>query len=646
MRKFLPLVLIVTIVVFTLILVGKQTSFFNKASEPTDTVITIDNSSKEVTYEGVWNKVKTPLATNGYYSQSKVASSTAQVKIPGGNQFTIESIKWRNAGIANIYIDGNLLETVDLYAPGKEYKFKIGPFSLPPDSDIHTVTIEVTNQKNPKSTDYLVFFDSVLYSKIYTITPTPTPIIDASLTMSPSQTPVPSKLVSYDDKSKELSFMGKWTEAKTSLANGGTYKYSIIPFNKINLTIDGKGFFSVTTVKEKKNGIMNIFVNDQLVESFDTYNTAKLYNIKTPLIDLPNLDKNTISLEVSSQKNPLSNGYLVAFDKIDIAYSPPITSPLPPTPTVSPLPAGLTQKRVQVVIFDPILESQGNKRLSQYLGFKNSQLMTNEIIDALKKASKGQVNYVINETQVLDEFVPYTDGYRYTDSEYLNDYQNGTFDHGDNGKDQPMFDYKKVINDKAWCTKRNSGEIDEVWIWGYPNAGLWESNLAGPGAFWYNSSPTTGTTCQKLLPTMGFNNNVSTDLALHSYGHRIESTMENIFNGWNSVTGFSPFDTFTKKNIDSTGQSRCGNIHFGPNSSTEHDYSNQSTVQSACDDWYEYPNLPSTPNFKATNCSAWGCTQLGFMTWWMSHVPNKDGFLDGKSTNWWRYIVDYENTPK
>jgi hypothetical protein len=36
------------------------------------------------------------------------------------------------------------------------------------------------------------------------------------------------------------------------------------------------------------------------------------------------------------------------------------------------------------------------------------------------------------------------------------------------------------------------GEIDEIWLFGGPYFGFYESRMAGPGAFWCNAPPLPG----------------------------------------------------------------------------------------------------------------------------------------------------------
>ena len=213
-----------------------------------------------------------------------------------------------------------------------------------------------------------------------------------------------------------------------------------------------------------------------------------------------------------------------------------------------------------------------------------------------------------------------------------------------------MADYKKLISDQKLCEKRNSGEIDEVWVWGGGWLGFYESNLAGTGAFYMNSGPTTGTACTKILPIMGLNPEVGLDNALHSFGHRFEFTMVQVYRSswgtWLYNTPRNNYEKFavSKSNNLLSGPYGCGEteIPFNVGGGERYNYSSETAAQSYCDAFLNYPNLDTT-NAKSVNCQEWGCSQYGYQKWWMTRVPYFSGTApDGKLNNWWNYFINPE----
>lgn len=165
------------------------------------------------------------------------------------------------------------------------------------------------------------------------------------------------------------------------------------------------------------------------------------------------------------------------------------------------------------------------------------------------------------------------------------------------------------------CDLINSNQIDEVWFMGFGNAGFWEANMTGTGAFWTNGPIVTGTGCNRPTHIMGFNYELPSDFALHSFGHRIEGTMRNFL-----PNDFAQFTLYGQN-----GNSSCGNVHFPPNGNVDYDYNDTAFTNSDCMNW----NVNHTGARSSINCTTWGCNQLGYMTWWMQHIP----------TDWWKYIV-------
>lgn len=323
--------------------------------------------------------------------------------------------------------------------------------------------------------------------------------------------------------------------------------------------------------------------------------------------------------------------------------TPTVTSTLTPTPTTTVIPATIS-KKVFLLIFNPTIESQGGKKITQVKNWGDPEELSNQAINQIKEASYGIVNYTIAGSQEVDEYPLKPDGFQYTDDSYLSCVSGGSCHNPD------IMNYQKVIADYQLCEKRNSGEIDEVWMWGGPYFGFWESNLTGPGAFWYNSSPTMSTSCTKLLPLMGFSYERGVNVMLEDFGHRTESTMMKVFGSWSAGYGVTfaaagnDWDRFTMLDNQSSGNGGCGNAHTAVNSSMvsgNYDWTSTRKVNSHCQDFANYPNLTSTA--KEIDCNSWGCTHSGYYTnWFFKYIPHAAGTTDGKLNNWWDYIVSPE----
>jgi FlaG/FlaF family flagellin (archaellin) len=181
-------------------------------------------------------------------------------------------------------------------------------------------------------------------------------------------------------------------------------------------------------------------------------------------------------------------------------------------------------KNVYVIIFNPILLN--NQTVVSYMRYNDPNKLITDYINQFKKITNNRVNYTVAYTSQANYIPVKVDGFQYTPQQYAAVLTGAAPRH-----DPDTADYYQFINDSSYdiCGKVNKGQVDEVWLMGGPWMGFHESTmLAGPGSrrgFPYNSEPKNNTTCNKLIPVMGFNYEVGIDQMLHSFGHRVESTM-------------------------------------------------------------------------------------------------------------------------
>lgn len=141
--------------------------------------------------------------------------------------------------------------------------------------------------------------------------------------------------------------------------------------------------------------------------------------------------------------------------------------------------------------------------------------MTVQVASALEKASKGIVKYRVEETIKINDYPRFADGRKYDAESYQRALNGNAYK---NGIDWAMIDYAGYA--KEW----QAYLYDEVWMWGAGYFGFYESRMVGERPFWVNAPPLE---VKRLKPKifMGFNYERETDMALHAYGHRVESIM-------------------------------------------------------------------------------------------------------------------------
>lgn len=296
-------------------------------------------------------------------------------------------------------------------------------------------------------------------------------------------------------------------------------------------------------------------------------------------------------------------------------------------------PAQITQSKVLLLVYDPVMDKTTGMTLSQQQKwFRTADLITGFMMD-MTEVSGGMARFQIVERVDVDEFPAKTDGFRYTPQTYMDVLHRATSAH------MPQeVDYHAIISQYNILKRVARNEVDEVWIFGFPYAGFYESIMGGPGAFWCNAYPLNNTSASKRrFVMMGFSYERHLGEMEEAYGHRAESIMEKTFS---KLTGEANlWKRFTQYEKIAPGKAACGSVHFAPNSQRDYDWNNPALVNSECYDW-----LLNFPDFKGdirtVGSSEWGSGDTrAHHKWWFNHFPRVAGRKNGIHNNWWQYIV-------
>jgi hypothetical protein len=302
-----------------------------------------------------------------------------------------------------------------------------------------------------------------------------------------------------------------------------------------------------------------------------------------------------------------------------------------------------TVVRVLNLVFDPIIESQGGKRLRELQGWNDPATLTQGYVADLAQASHGLVEYQIVETLVVDAYPPQRNGVAYDDGSFLACVATGYRQCAGDGTSYPG-----VIAQYGLADKVKSGAIDEVFMWGAPGMGFWESMMAGPGAYWINGPSEPQIDSGRVFAIMGFNYERGVAEMLEDLGHRMESTMARVYGSWDRNQSHA-WNRFTALDVDQPGAGGIGNAHNAVNATTNsgYDRDNGRSVSSSADDWYAYPNMTGART--DVTSAAWTAkfprdnATRSYLVWWFDHVPHAEGRApDGKLANWWLYFANHE----
>jgi len=296
-------------------------------------------------------------------------------------------------------------------------------------------------------------------------------------------------------------------------------------------------------------------------------------------------------------------------------------------------------KKVYLLVFNPKI---ANKGTIEHFSWNNPEALSLGVANFFREVTGNKLSYSIVKKQIIEVFPQKEDGFVYNSSSYLNCMNSSNKDTDCHQPDTAS--YLEILRISQACELLNSGEIDELWMWGGPYFGFWESNVAGPKGFFVNSSPTEGSTCKKILPIMGFNYERGLNEAVHDFGHRAESIMKEVYGTWTpeSTHGWNKFSLLDK---DVKGKAGCGNTHFTPGSTQDYQYDPSQNIFSNCHEFKNFPNIKG--EYKLINCSVWDCDELKFYKYWWSNLPQNDGkYYDNYSqkeilNNWLFYIFDF-----
>jgi hypothetical protein len=267
------------------------------------------------------------------------------------------------------------------------------------------------------------------------------------------------------------------------------------------------------------------------------------------------------------------------------------------------------------------------------MGWNDPMGLEQGYIQDVLECSNGRAQFEVVDRIEVDDFPVKQDGFIYSAEEYLTCWQRRSGFHVPD-----TIDYLDLLDRNGVQDRIEDDLIDEVWLFGFPYAGYFESIMGGPGAFWCNAPPMSGTeSWTRRFIVMGFNYERGVGEMLENLGHRAESILSRIFQNFEREDNL--WTRFTRYDLAYPNQAEVGNVHFAPNSERDYDWGNRRKVHSYCDDWYSFPNFPREP--RLVNCEEWGNgdTRLHHL-WWFRHIPHFDGEWQGISQNWWDYVLD------
>jgi hypothetical protein len=291
--------------------------------------------------------------------------------------------------------------------------------------------------------------------------------------------------------------------------------------------------------------------------------------------------------------------------------------------------------RVLVAVFDPIWDRSTGQRLLQTpeaAGWSRVEDLVAGYIADVDECSGGLVKYQVVERVTVDDFPGKADGFTYDATSYLQALRTGGYHSPD------WMDYGPLLDAWRLLSRVEQSEFDEVWLFGAPGFGFYESRMAGRGAFWCNAPACENTEmCRRRFVIMGFSYERGVGEMLEDLGHRAESVLE--YRWRKTPAEANLWKIFSRYDQITPGQAEVGMMHWAPNSVRDYDWGNPRPVATRADDWLTFPNL--TGETKTLNCTSWGNGDIRqHHRWWFKRLPKMPGRVNGVANNWWRYVID------
>jgi hypothetical protein len=261
-----------------------------------------EDTDPSVVYSGPgWRPDAYKALSNGGATASDQAGAQATFTFTGTSVSWIGG-RWTEEGIARVFLDGSFVTEVDTYSKTKEVQVPLFT-ALDLANTSHTLTIEVTGQKNVASRFAFVLVDAF---------------------------DVPAVTISrLQDTDPAVVFSGAgWVQGVTGDEwSGGTAAGSLTPGDQATFTFTGTGVRWLGELGPDNGGIARVFLDGVFMKEVETYapspdpahqNVFQAEHFKaTGLADT----SHTLTIEVTGRQNPAAMTAIVVVDAFDVITS-------------------------------------------------------------------------------------------------------------------------------------------------------------------------------------------------------------------------------------------------------------------------------------------------------------------------------------
>jgi len=275
---------------------------------PAPAITFVQQNNSAVVYTGTWFTNNNSIHNGGSAALAMDKGSRATLTFSGTG---VSWVGYRDgwSGIANVYLDGAKVATVDTYASSAKAQAVLYSTSGLT-SATHTLAIEVTQSCSSSSGGDWVWIDGFEIAAATTGGAGGTG--GTGGTGTTTGTPV-----RYQQNSSAVKYTGTWFTNNNSVQSGGSAALAMNAGSKATFSFTGTAV-SWIGCRDEWAGIAKVYIDNVLVGTVDTYSSAA--KAQTALYSRTGLARGThsITIEVTGTRNPSSGGSWIWVDAFDV----------------------------------------------------------------------------------------------------------------------------------------------------------------------------------------------------------------------------------------------------------------------------------------------------------------------------------------
>lgn len=195
--------------------------------------------------------------------------------------------------------------------------------------------------------------------------------------------------------------------------------------------------------------------------------------------------------------------------------------------------------------------------------WRSALSLAEEFAEAMIQISHKILIYKIVAKLEIADYPFLINGLQYNNASWAKALQDDKTAIRDQHGNYVLADYQRILQEYKILQGIQNKQIDEVWMFGGPYFGFYESRMVGMGAFWCNA-PALEQNGRRFI-MMGFNSQRGLQEMIHSFGHRVESILSKHFNSQDFQNNlYKNQPTSTPKNELEQWLLKNGTVHRTP----------------------------------------------------------------------------------